>query len=58
MDQKGQQHVVELFALDDKRQITAVACGSLTGNLLLFQLIYQGKTSACLPKVTLPSHLY
>ena len=53
MDQKGQQHV-ELLALDDKRQITAVVCGSLTGNLLPFQLIYQGKTAACLPKVTLP----
>ena len=33
MNQKGQQHV-ELLALDDKRQITAVVCGSLTGNLL------------------------
>jgi len=53
MDQKGQQHV-ELLALDDKRQITAVVCGSLTGNLLPFQLIYQGKMSACLPKVSLP----
>jgi len=40
--------------LDDKQQITAVVCGSLTGNLLPFQLIYQGKTAACLPKVTLP----
>ena len=33
MNQKGQQHV-ELLALDDKRQIAAVVCGSLTGNLL------------------------
>jgi len=53
MDQNGQQHV-ELLALDNKWQITTVVCGSLTGNLLPFQLIYQGKTSACLPKVTLP----
>ena len=29
-------------------------CGSLSGNLLPFQLIYQGKTAACLPKVELP----
>ena len=55
MDQKGQQHV-QLLALDDKRQITAVVCGSLTGNLLPFQLIYQGKTTACLPKVLLPQN--
>ena len=27
MDQKGQQHV-KLLTLDDKRQITAVVCGS------------------------------
>ena len=40
--------------MDDKRQVTAVVCGSLTGKLLPFQLIYQGKTSVCLPKVTLP----
>ena len=55
MGQKGQQHV-ELLALDDKRQITAVV---ITGKLLPFQLIYQGKTSACLPKVTgLAYHLH
>ena len=53
MDHKGKQHV-ELLALDDKRQITAVVCGSLSGNLLPFQLIYQGKTTGCLPKVKLP----
>ena len=53
MDHKGKQHV-ELLALDDKRQITAVVCGSLPGNLLPFQLIYQGKTTGCLPKVKLP----
>ena len=53
LDQKGKQRV-ELLALDDKRQITAVVCGSLSGNLLPFQLIYQGKTAACLPKFELP----
>jgi len=53
-NQKDQQHV-ELLASDDKRQITAFVCESITGNFLLFQLIYQGKITACLPKVTLPS---
>lgn len=37
--------------MDDKRQITAVICASLTGKLLPFQVIYQGTTKACLPKV-------
>ena len=44
MDQKGQQHV-ELLAFDDKQQITAVVCGSLTGNLPPFQLISPALTT-------------
>ena len=50
---KGLQHEV-LLALDDKWQITAVVCGSLTGNLLLFQLIYQGKLQPVYPKSHCP----
>ena len=53
MNQKGEKRV-EIVGLDDKRQITAVLCGALSGEILPFQLIYQGKTSACLPKVKLP----
>ena len=53
MDQKSQQHI-QLLALDDKRKNTAVVCGSLTGNLLPFQLIYQSKATTCLPEVLLP----
>ena len=34
-----------------KRQMTLVACGSLSGNVLPFQLIYQRKTAASIPKV-------
>ena len=52
MDQKSQQHI-QLLALDDKRKNTAVVCGSLTGNLLPFQLIYQSKATTCLPEVLL-----
>ena len=37
-----------------KRQITAIFCGALTGELLPPQLIYQGKTSACLPRYSFP----
>lgn len=48
MNQKGKKRV-EIIGLDDKWQITAVLCG-MSSKILLFQLIYQGKTSACLPK--------
>ena len=53
MEEKGRKHV-EIVVLDDKRQITAVACGTLDGNFLPMQLIYQGTTSACLPKIAFP----
>ena len=54
MEEKGRKHV-EIVALDDKRQITAVACGTLNGHFLPMQLIYQGATPACLPKTTFPN---
>ena len=53
MEQRGKKHV-EVIALDDKRQITAVICGTLSGDVLPLQLIYQGKTPACLPKISFP----
>ena len=42
MSQKGEQRV-EVVGLDDKRKITTVLCGAMTGEILPFQLIYQGK---------------
>ena len=45
---------VELASLNDKRQITAVFCASLAGEFLPAQLIYQGKTTACLPRFVFP----
>ena len=45
---------VEITAVDDKRQITAVFGGSLTGDFLPIQLIYQGTTKRCLPTVEFP----
>ena len=38
----------------DKRQITAVFAGTMFGMFLSPQLIYKGKTNACLPKVDFP----
>jgi len=35
--------MVEILAKDDKWQISAVFCGSMTGDCLPLQLIYEGK---------------
>lgn len=51
MDKKGSKRV-EIAGMDDKRQITAVICGSMSGKLLPFQIIYTGKTEKSLPKVS------
>ena len=48
MDQEGAKRV-EVVAKDDKRQITAVFAGLFSGHFLPPQLIYEGKTSQCLP---------
>ena len=45
---------VEMVGVNDKRQITAVFCGSLTGDFLPVQVIYKGKTSRCHPRFTFP----
>ena len=53
MEQKGSKRV-ELAGLNDKRQITVVFCASLTGEFLPVQVIYQGKTTASLPRYAFP----
>ena len=53
MDERGVNRV-ELTGVNDKRQITAVFCGSLVGDFLPLQLIYAGKTSRCHPKFKFP----
>ena len=53
MAQKGAKRI-EMIGLDDKHQITAVLCGTLNGYVLPLQLIYTGKTTACVPKVSFP----
>ena len=53
MEKEGAKRV-ELTAVDDKRKITAVIGGSLTGDFLPIQLIYQGTTKRCLPTVEFP----
>ena len=53
MEAKGSKRV-EIVGTGDKRQITAVFCGALSGEFLPPQLIYQGKTPACLPRYKFP----
>ena len=53
MELKGSKRV-EIVGINDKRQITAVFCGTAKGHFLPFQLIYQGKTKASLPPHKFP----
>lgn len=49
--EKEEAKRVETTGVDDKRQITTVFAGSLTGDFLPPQLIYKGTTCQCLPTV-------
>lgn len=53
MERRGARRV-EIIGVNDKRQITAVFCGTLLGDFLPIQLIYQGKTSRCHPRYEFP----
>ena len=46
---------VSIAGIDDKCQITGVFTVTLDGQFLLVQLIYQGSTKACLPRVKFPT---
>ena len=46
---------VEIAGLKDKRQITAVFCGTILGDFLPIQLIYKGTTSRCHPRFNFPA---
>lgn len=46
---------VPIAGIDGKRQITLVLAADMTGKLLPLQLVYQGKTKACLLTVDFPA---
>jgi len=50
MAEKGPKRV-EVFGIDEKRQITATFAASLSGSFLPVQLVYKGKTSRCHPAI-------
>ena len=54
MNQQGASRV-EMVGTNDKRQITAVFCGTLTGDFLPVQVVYKGKTTRCHPHFDFPS---
>ena len=54
MEQKGANRV-EMDGVNDKRRITAIFCGALSGDFLSVQLVYKGKTSRCHPHFEFPS---
>ena len=53
MEEEGSKRI-ELIGKDDKRRLTVPFAGSLNGNLLPIQIIYQEKSSRCLPKFNFP----
>ncbi len=53
MEKEGAKRV-EIFGVQDKRQMTVVFAGTMTGHFLPPQLIYAGKTKKCLPTVSFP----
>ena len=53
MERRGERRA-EMIGVNDKRQITAVFCGSASGEFLPVQLIYTGKTARCHPRYLFP----
>ena len=53
MDKEGSKPV-EITGANDKWKITAVFCGTLSGDFLPLQLIYKGKTACCHPRFNSP----
>ena len=55
MDKKGNKRI-PIQGHQDKRQITAVVCGNLLGELLPLELVYGGKTTRCHPAYQFPGN--
>ena len=54
LDHGGQGSRRVVGGLNDKRQITATLTVTLSGEFLLLQLLYTGKTSRCHPSYDFP----
>ena len=51
MMNKAGEKIIPITNLDDKQQITAVLAITMNGSYLAPQLIYQGKTEGCHPRL-------
>ena len=51
---RAKEKVIAIKNSDDKRQITAVVAATFTGEFFPVQLLFQGKTEHCHPKVKPP----
>lgn len=47
---------VSVTGLNDKREITLLLCGTITGYLMAPQVIYAGQTTKCHPNIAFPRH--
>jgi len=54
MDKRGKK-CIDIADFKDKKQITAVMCGSFMGEMLPPQLIYGGTTKCCHPPFEFPA---
>ena len=45
---------IEVAGVGDKHQITITVAGTLSGTLLPFQVLYEGKTERCHPSANFP----
>ena len=50
MEKEGTKRI-EFASIEGKREFTAVFVGGMSGEFLPVQLVYEGKTKVCLPKV-------
>ena len=48
--------MISIAHSDDKRQIAPVVVASMSGECIPIQLLYQGKTVRCHPKVSFPEN--
>ena len=56
--EKERAKQIEVAGKDNKRQITAVFGASMKGDFLPVQLVYQGKTTRCLPQLHVHVYVY
>ena len=57
MEEQGTKRI-EVIGKDDQRQVSAVFGGTMTGDFLPPQLIYEGKAERCLPWYKFPAAWY